>query len=580
MPARKEIVVNLGTSHVSASVFIFSPTGIVLEQIVHRNTEHFVGEESAWIDGTGSALKSICKEFKIRGNAKIILPGSRLLSKTLRVPKVEENKQKKIVAYELEQKMPFSLSQMIWDFQVIDDDGIEQEILAFAVKPEFIIDVCRVIYECGLIPSHLCPGSILENEVLSRSKQLEGYPEKLLINVGAKSTNLLFSNSSGFLVRGINIGGNTFTENLADSFGLPFEKAEELKLNYLDNKLNLENNDQALDLLNKAKQNFFNKISQEITRSIVTYKRLKKGKSPKIVIATGRPAQNAEMIKFFSDSLEMPIVHYGINEFIEKSDSIEEEELDKFSFRNSESLGFALFIDTNKSAKGLINLLPDSMIRSLEFKKKKVWLLVGAALFALCPLPHYFSQKSIESKELLYQKQLDDLAEEKEQKLLNISLQKKTLGYHQLLNSAGFNYINQFSSLGHRLYYQPRLINDLQSLMQKEGVENIWFDSLKISPWDDPTSATMSAGKDELGLVVEGRYLVHIDDAPITEQNEERNKLIDANSIIQEILTDSISKMPQVDRLSRKVFSTEGKGDLFVRYFTHFEIEFIINLNK
>jgi hypothetical protein len=116
--------------------------------------------------------------------------------------------------------------------------------------------------------------------------------------------------------------------------------------------------------------------------------------------------------------------------------------------------------------------------------------------------------------------------------------------------------------------------------MQKEGVENIWFDSLKISPWDDPTSATLSAGKDELGLVVEGRYLVHIDDVPITEQNEERNKLIDANSIIQEILTDSISKMPQVDRLSRKVFSTEGKGDLFVRYFTHFEIEFIINLNK
>ena len=30
--------------------------------------------------------------------------------------------------------MPFPLAELVWDYQVIDDDGVEQEILAFAVK--------------------------------------------------------------------------------------------------------------------------------------------------------------------------------------------------------------------------------------------------------------------------------------------------------------------------------------------------------------------------------------------------------------------------------------------------------------
>ena len=46
-------------------------------------------------------------------------------------PVVEKDKQDKIVGFELSQKMPFPLAELIWDYQIIDDDGVEQEILAF-----------------------------------------------------------------------------------------------------------------------------------------------------------------------------------------------------------------------------------------------------------------------------------------------------------------------------------------------------------------------------------------------------------------------------------------------------------------
>ena len=39
-----------------------------------------------------------------------------------------------------------------------------------------------------------------------------------------------------------------------------------------------------------------------------------------------------------------------------------------------------------------------------------------------------------------------------------------------------------------------------------------------------------------------------------------RNELIDSNSLIQESLTQGITEIPQVTSLTKKVFSTEGKG--------------------
>ena len=64
---------------------------------------------------------------------------------------MEEEKQKKIVAFELMQKMPVQ-PELIWDYQVIDDDGVEQEILAFAVKPKVAEDFCERVMEIGLNP--------------------------------------------------------------------------------------------------------------------------------------------------------------------------------------------------------------------------------------------------------------------------------------------------------------------------------------------------------------------------------------------------------------------------------------------
>ena len=101
---------------------------------------------------------------------------------------------------------------------VIDDDGIEQEILSFAIKPEVVEKLIQVIFRCGVIPKLFTPGSALDYHAIQEAVGKEQLEDSLFINFGSKTTNLTFISSSGFLLRSLSFGGSQLTEALASAF--------------------------------------------------------------------------------------------------------------------------------------------------------------------------------------------------------------------------------------------------------------------------------------------------------------------------------------------------------------------------
>jgi len=579
MAGRREIIVNLGTSHVSVCIFSFNDEQIKLSDFVHKTTKPQSSDEEQWMDSVRETLSEICKENKIKGPAKLILPGSKLLSKTLRVPKVESTKQRQVVSYELGQKMPFPLTEMTWDFQVIDDDGIEQEILAFAVKPRFTEELCKIAYDCGLLPTHLCPSAILDHKVLVNYRSLEQYHEKALVNIGAKTTTLLFSNPSGFLVRTINLGGSSLTDSIAENFGISFDKAEELKINYLENRLNANATDPALEILRTLTHNFFNKIGQEISRSIVTYKRLKKGKSPECILASGNSTASSSLVKFLEESQQLPVFNFDPLEMLELEETFDENH-SKIPFIISEPLGFAILISKQENA---LNLIPKKSIKELNFKRKKVYLSIASFCIALLPIFTIFKTLRIEEDLLNYSNDLKRDLDLNNNKLENLNSKKSSLDTYENYNIKIYEFLKQLDHSNKILYSQTRFINSLQNLTQSEGINNIWIDSIKyLESFTDSVNASVGI-QDNTALTpinITGRYLVELNDVNKIDPSSRRNNLIDSNSLVQESLTQGITDIPQVASLTKTVFSTEGKGDLFNRYFTHFELELTLDLSK
>ena len=584
MSEKKEVIINCGISHVSASVFTTDGAKLKLKQVALQTLHYDYSNDQIWLDSLITGLELLCKTEKIKGDARFIFPGSLLLNKTIRVPHVDEEKQKKIVAFELSQKMPFPLAELIWDYQVIDDDGVEQEILAFAVKPEIAESFCEKVVEIGLNPLQITPAPILDYNALISSGIGLDQQETLVVNIGAKSTNLLFINPTGFLIRSIAIGGNTLTQNISDNLGSLFEKAEEVKKSYFSGLVAFSPEDPSVQVLENCAQQFLSRASQEITRSIVTYKRLKKGKSPNRMFLAGRGALLNNLPEYISQSQSLDIDYFDPLKSLIIDDGVSQEMRALLPYMIGEPVGLATAIfniGQNQALKRPLNLLPANKLINLSFKKKVPLLIVAALLFCLLPLPSIFKKFATEvelSEEL---SRLQQTVKSLNEKIEDNELLKEKFLFTDRLCQLFFERNKTFREKSFSCWVLQSFLNQLQSSLDHPEVSDAWFDELRFEEIPSKGSGNVAyrqgtGGAQRFKIILSGRYLVRTTEIfEESETNEKRNHLIELNSQKQEALTQYLEALPFIRKVDKKTFSIEGEGDLFKRYFTHFEYVFL-----
>ena len=581
MSSKKEIIVNCGISHVSVSTFVSDGKNISLEQIALKTLHYDYSNDQNWLAALISGLDELCQKQKLKGNARFIFPGSLLLNKTLRVPHVEEEKQKKIVAFELSQKMPFPLSELIWDYQVIDDDGVEQEILAFAVKPEVAESFCEKVVEIGLTPLQITPAPVLEyNALISTVNGLE-QQETLVVNIGAKSTNLLFINPTGFLTRSIAVGGNTLTQNISDNLGTLFERAEEVKKSYFSGEVVYSADDPSVQVLQNCSQQFLTRITQEITRSVVTYKRLKKGKAPTKMYLSGRGALLNNLPEYLSESQRLSIDYLDPLQSVILSDSLDNEIRPLLPYISGEPIGLARAVfktDDSNTLKTPLNLLPESKLTNLNFKKKIPILLFSAALLSCLPLIGIIFKSSAEThlkKELL---EINSENRKLKSKILDLESLKEKYDFTEITNQLVLNRNEIFHHKSLSCWFIQDFLNQLQSSLDHPDVKDTWFDELYFEDkgmGKPPKNLKANTKQNSTRIILVGRYLVRTTSVFSENQlDEKRNHLIELNSRKQEALTQYLETLPYIEKVDKKTFSIEGEGDLFKRSFTHFRYVF------
>jgi type IV pilus assembly protein PilM len=355
MAKKLETILNCGNSHISANVFSVNGEELVLEQSLLETLHRDLTKDQIWMDSVIKAVENISQ--KIKGNVRVILPGSMLISKTIRVPHVEPEKQRKIVSFELSQKMPLPLSDLVWDYIVIDDDGVEEEILAFAVKPEIVEKFCDKLVKLGINPVQITPAPVLDYLAIRHVMgDMEAGNEALVINIGAKTTNLLFINQTGYLIRTIAIGGNTMSQSISDSLGITFEKAESLKKAYFSGEIKFAEDDASKTAISNANNQFLARASQEITRSVVTIKRLKKGQSPKTIYLTGRGAFLPGLNEYLQETQQINVQYFNPLIGLKISNNVPPEIHGLFPFILGEPIGMARFIFFDSSNEKNKNL--------------------------------------------------------------------------------------------------------------------------------------------------------------------------------------------------------------------------------
>ena len=482
MSSSKQLIINCGASRLTAAVVSSSGGQLQIEKFVTEELHYDFSSDDDWIGALGTALHTLYKRDKLSGKASFILPGSQVLTKTIRIPHVEPAKRAQIIAFEAQQNIPYPLHEVIWDSQVIGDDGVETEVLFIACKANTIDDFCAEVSRAGFTVASINAATILDyNAVQFAYPQMED--ELLLINIGARTTNLLFKNKDGFFVRNIQLGGNTLTQSIADNLGKSFAQAEEIKQKFLNSELDYSDDDSGAKLLSTCSDFFIKRMRQEINRSVVNYRRQRNGAVPKQILLSGRGALLDGLSEQLAASQKVEVAFFDPlqNVILEGDIGADSKSL---RLEISEIIGEASQSIIAKTAG--VNLLPGVVQKEREFAGKRPFLMIAAILLAIAPWPAFFG----------YQQQSADYKQAAQ------SIQSKVGPLQNRLATIDDNAV-QAEKISQSIQQVQGLVNSKTNWIQffaelQESLaltEDAWVDSLRVireSPVDGEVSYEVS----------------------------------------------------------------------------------------
>lgn len=157
-------------------------------------------------------------------------PGFQVFSKFVKLPPVDTSKVTQIIQYEAQQNVPFPLAETSWDYQILGSaPSGELEVLLVAIKSD-VVEKLFTIGEAGGLKMSVVDSTVgaLANAFRYNYADQEGC--SLLLDIGAKTSNVLIFEANKYYARSVNVGANAITQEFAAESKLRFDDAEKFKI--------------------------------------------------------------------------------------------------------------------------------------------------------------------------------------------------------------------------------------------------------------------------------------------------------------------------------------------------------------
>jgi type IV pilus assembly protein PilM len=333
-------------------------------------------------------LKALQETLAERGfkskNVNVCAPGFHVFSKFVKLPPVDATKVTQIIQYEAQQNVPFPLAEVVWDYQILGSAASgELEVLLVAVKSEIVEGLFRVAAEaklrlnlCDASPAALC------NAFRYNYGDLEDCT--MLLDIGAKTSNLLFFEKGKVFSRSINLGANAITQDFANEGKLKFEIAEQIKV--AEGFVSLggayeepENPNQAA--ISKIARQFMTKLHIQVNQTMQFYRGQQGGSAPQRLFLSGGASIMPYTAQFFAEKLNVAVEYFNPFRNVQIDPAVNLEELAKVAHSLGEVVGLGLRNLANCPVE--MNLMPDSTLRWRAFNEKKPYFLATLFLLAM-----------------------------------------------------------------------------------------------------------------------------------------------------------------------------------------------------
>ncbi len=309
-------------------------------------------------------------------------PGFHVFSKFVKLPPVDAGKVTQIIQYEAQQNVPFPLAEVVWDYQILGSTPTgELEVLLVAIKADIVEGLFRVTESAGL-HLQLCDVSpaALCNSFRYNYGELDDCT--MLLDIGAKTSNLLFFEKGKVFSRSINLGANSITQDFANESKKKFDVAEKIKID--EGFVSLggayeepENQDQAA--ISKIARQFMTRLHIQVNQTMQFYRGQQGGSAPARLFLSGGASIMPYTAQFFAEKLNVPVEYFNPLRNIQIDPSIKLEDLARVAHSLGEVVGLGLRNLAHCPVE--LNLMPDSTLKWQRFNAKKPYL--KASVFSM-----------------------------------------------------------------------------------------------------------------------------------------------------------------------------------------------------
>jgi type IV pilus assembly protein PilM len=433
-------------------------------------------------------------------------PGFHVFSKFVKLPAVDSSKVNQIIQYEAKQNVPFPLEEVAWDFQILGTGpNGELEVLLVAIKADIVEGLFRTAESTGLrvqlvdvSPAALC------NAYRYNYGDLEGCT--MLLDIGAKTSNVLFFEKGKVYARSINIGANAITQEFAAESKLKFNEAEQIKIAEgfvsLGGAYEEPDNPRQAQISKIARQ-VMTRLHIQVNQTVQFYRGQQGGSPPQRLLLAGGASIMAYTAQFFAEKLNLSVEYFNPFRNVDIDPSINLEELAGVAHAFGEVVGLGLRNVAQCPVE--LNLMPKSSLHRQQFNQKKPYFIatVCSVVLAVLAFGWFYNQlHSMKAESLAHiRSRVDPLRQEETR--LNIELSrvnqlKSQVDVLHTWNEQRFAWADILTELRGALLETERVRSSVMG-----GIDNgVWIETLS-TPEPVVTGAGAGPTYDEFGNEIE-----------------------------------------------------------------------------
>jgi len=275
------------------------------------------------------------------------------------VGNVEEDQLRRILEFEARQNIPLPIAEVVWDYQLITNSETgDRDVMFVVVRRDIVDDLNAVVEAVGLTPVLLdmapaaCHNAALANHI--GDEELE-----LVLNIGCRSTSLLFVGPEGLFVRIVPTAGHSVTQQVGEELGVGFVQAEALKREHGDAALAegdaAPRAPEAAAVAKSVRDNLAG-ICEAVRKSIEVHGTHVSGERPAALYLTGGGSMLKGAERFLAEELDLPTERFDPLQHVETAPGVDRRQLRPTAHLFSEVVGLGLRCSLERPVE--IDLLP------------------------------------------------------------------------------------------------------------------------------------------------------------------------------------------------------------------------------